>query len=453
MLPKKRDFRPLKPVSLFRQKEKTTTIDSFSSTETIDSLRRREVLSTPLVRFNKELSSPDDVFVVSMHGDTIPVEGASEAAKTELGPHQNRARAQSVNLNRDIASLQRYSCINRRTAPSHEFSLLAFRPSGFDEEVGSGCSPVLKIRANIYKYRKLIIITLIVETLLTLLYAVEGSNIQFDAYLTLVVTSVTLIALMNEVAPAFSIFLFAVMILLLFGVLDTNTAFQGFSNEVVIAIALLYSMARGVAESSVLSYVIKYALRKPKSLFSAQIRLLVPMSIISSVMNNTPLVAMMIPVVEDWSRSLGFSSSHLLMPLSFAVILGGTCSTIGTSVNLIGVSLIKNLFPKADVDLFGIGFVGIFMWAAGITYMLLLTSRLLPDQESTAEMYIKTFPCVCSMCVLYNVYCFYLTCPLLLVRLHPCMPCVFCARKACRVTPVPCVPGIPLSLSSAQPCG
>ena len=75
--------------------------------------------------------------------------------------------------------------------------------------------------------------------------------------------------------------------------------------------------------SDVLKYVVKYVLRHPKSLIIAQVRLLIPVTVLSGFINNTPLVALLIPVVQSWSNQCGFSASQLLMPLSFAAIIGG----------------------------------------------------------------------------------------------------------------------------------
>lgn len=86
-------------------------------------------------------------------------------------------------------------------------------------------------------------------------------------------------------------------------------------------------------------------LGRPVNTSGAQLRLMVPIAIISAFMNNTPVVVIMIPICQKWGKNVGISPAQLLMPLSFASILGGTCTLIGTSTNLVVAGLYADYFP------------------------------------------------------------------------------------------------------------
>src|SRR3990167_9817964 len=133
--------------------------------------------------------------------------------------------------------------------------------------------------------------------------------------------------------------------------------------------------------SNVLRYVVKYILRNPKSILSAQIRLLVPVAFFSAFVNNTPLVALMIPVVQNWSGSCGLNVSKLLMPLSYAAIMGGTCTIIGTSTNIIVQGLAQQVDPTMNLGFFEIGIVGVPVLIIGLIYMILFSPCLLPNAK------------------------------------------------------------------------
>jgi len=111
-------------------------------------------------------------------------------------------------------------------------------------------------------------------------------------------------------------------------------------------------------------------------LLFAHMRLLIPVAIVSAFTNNTPIVAMMIPLVESWARQTGLKVSYLLMPLSFATILGGTCTLIGTSTNLIIADLIQEEYPDVQVGFFDVAYIGVPVLVAGLLFMFAFTSCL-----------------------------------------------------------------------------
>jgi hypothetical protein len=125
----------------------------------------------------------------------------------------------------------------------------------------------------------------------------------------------------------------------------------------------------------------------PKSVGAAQIRILPPVALGSAFLNNTPLVAMMIPVVRDLARNTGLAASKLFMGLSFASILGGTMTLIGTSVNLIIAGLVADAMASGrltgmkPLTIFEPIWVGLPAALAGLLFLMLIGPRLLPGDR------------------------------------------------------------------------
>lgn len=167
-------------------------------------------------------------------------------------------------------------------------------------------------------------------------------------------------------------------------------ALAGFANEGTITVGVLFVIAAAIRETGGLSAIAARILNRPKSLAAAQTRMMAPTAVMSAVMNNTPLVAMMLPIISDWAKKIRVSPSKLFMPLSFAAILGGLCTLIGTSTNLVIHGLLiayQNNHPELirssgspGLGLFDITWVGVPCAIVGIAYILLLSRWLLPDR-------------------------------------------------------------------------
>lgn len=168
-------------------------------------------------------------------------------------------------------------------------------------------------------------------------------------------------------------------ILLVFGVVTPRQAFSGFSNEGVVTVGVLYIVATGLRETGGIWAIAGALFRRPKSLVGAQIRVMFPVAAMSGFLNNTPLVLMLLPVVNDWAKKFQLPVSKLLIPLSYASVLGGMCTLIGTSTNLIVNGLIIDS-DLPNLDLFEIAAVGVPCAFAGIGFMLLFGKWLLPDR-------------------------------------------------------------------------
>ncbi|MDC1513939.1 SLC13 family permease [Porticoccaceae bacterium] len=177
----------------------------------------------------------------------------------------------------------------------------------------------------------------------------------------------------------------AMVALLVFGVLTPNEAFAGFSNPALFIIACFYVVASALKESGALHWWVMRWLGNNGSVKGALPRIMGPVAVTSSMISNTPVVAIFIPLIQDWARRHNLSVSKLLIPLSYASILGGTCTLIGTSTNILVVGMLQST-PEADsLSLFSPALIGIPLVILGIVYFVLIGHRLLPDRGGLVE--------------------------------------------------------------------
>ena len=169
------------------------------------------------------------------------------------------------------------------------------------------------------------------------------------------------------------------------GVIGANDALTGFSNTGVITIAVLFVVVAGLRETGTVDWLGERLLGRPKGLTMALVRIILPVGAMSAFLNNTPVVAMMIPAVSDWAKRLDLTPSKLMIPLSYAAILGGTCSLIGTSTNLV-VSGMVDATPGGDpIGMFEITRVGLPAAIIGALFLTFVGPKLLPDRGSTKQ--------------------------------------------------------------------
>lgn len=173
--------------------------------------------------------------------------------------------------------------------------------------------------------------------------------------------------------------------LLLAGILTPKEAFAGFSNEGAITVGVLYVVVAGLTETGVMSEVAQRLFGRPRSVPSAQLRMMLPTSGLSAFMNNTPLVAALVPAVSGWAKKHRLPVSKLMLPLSYATILGGTCTLIGTSTNVVMSGLMADAVHagrlREGMGFFTLTWVGVPCAVLGITYIVLASRWLLPDRK------------------------------------------------------------------------
>ena len=191
---------------------------------------------------------------------------------------------------------------------------------------------------------------------------------------------VLLILVFTRLSPDV-VFMTGLGALLVCGVLDPKAALAGFSAPGMITVGFLYVVVTGLQETGSLAWVSQRVLGFPKGIRAAQLRLLMSVMGLSAFLNNTPVVAMFIPVVTEWSRRIAISSSKLLIPLSYASIFGGICTMIGTSTNLVVDTMMQTRFHNKGLGMFEITKLGLPCALFGVAYVLLAGKRLLPERK------------------------------------------------------------------------
>ncbi|APE31577.1 SLC13 family permease [Halomonas aestuarii] len=202
-----------------------------------------------------------------------------------------------------------------------------------------------------------------------------------DAWLSLVVViAVFPLMAFSRVGPDI-VLLGAVILLLTLGVIEPAQALAGFSSTGLFTVAFMYVLVTSIRETGGIDLIIRHVLGRPRSERSALVRLLLPVASLSGFLNNTPVVATFIPAVLSWSRRVSVPAHRLLMPLSFASILGGTITLLGTSTNLVVHGLLVDRAPELAMGLFDIAWVGVPVAVVGLVYLVLLGPRLLPERR------------------------------------------------------------------------
>ncbi len=173
-----------------------------------------------------------------------------------------------------------------------------------------------------------------------------------------------------------------VTLLLLLGIITPTEALGGMANEGMVTVGAMYVVVTGLRDTGGVAWLVQRLFGRPKTLVGAQSRMMAPVIGMSAFLNNTPVVAMMIPAVSDWAKLNRFPASKLMIPLSYAAILGGTCTLIGTSTNLVVHGLLLKTPGQRGLEMFEIAWVGVPSALLGVTYVLLFSRWLLPDRAS-----------------------------------------------------------------------
>ena len=176
----------------------------------------------------------------------------------------------------------------------------------------------------------------------------------------------------------------AITALLTARVIGPADALAGFTNEGVVANAFLFVVAEGLRQTGAMSLVSGRLLGRPRSVLGAQVRLLVPVAALSTVIHNIPLMTVLLPVVTDWGRRQGIAASRLLIPLSYAIMLGGMCTLLGTTTNLLISGLVAGQADLPPLKVFDPLWIGLPCAVVGLAYILAFSRRWLPDRSADA---------------------------------------------------------------------
>lgn len=209
-------------------------------------------------------------------------------------------------------------------------------------------------------------------------------DLSWQGWLTIAVVLATLVALVWERFSPDKVLVAAAGVLLVSGVLTPAQALAGFWNPGVLTVALLFVLVAALKTTGAIRWIGDWVLGRPRGELRAQSRLVGITAPLSAFINNTPIVAMMTSAVEHWSRRSGVSPSKLLMPMNYATVLGGMCTLVGTSTNLIvaGLVLKSSLPPLHMFTPLGVGAVAAL---AGMAYLMTIGRWLLPDRRSALQ--------------------------------------------------------------------
>ena len=202
-----------------------------------------------------------------------------------------------------------------------------------------------------------------------------------DAWLTLVVTIGVLVMLITSGLSPAVIIVGGVLVLYVLDVINTQEAFAGFANPAPITVGALYVLAGAVEKTGALTPLLRRTMGNHPSLRIPLLRTLFPASAASAFLNNTPIVALLIPQATSWAARRGISVAQLLMPISFAAILGGTVTLIGSSTNLVvsGQMAVSGLEP---MGFFEITAIGLPLAVSGVFIIVILAPLMLPNRKS-----------------------------------------------------------------------
>ena len=209
-----------------------------------------------------------------------------------------------------------------------------------------------------------------------------------DAWITIITVLGMFSVLLFTKLRSDLIFLGAIGILFVTGVLNAKEAFSGFSSTSVVVIGVLFVVVAGLTHTGVLQWIVKNLLGQPKSYAGAVTRLMLPVAALSSFLSNTTVVALFVNIVKMWSKKLGISPSKLLIPLSYASGMGGVCTLIGTPPNLI----ISGLYADKTgtvMNVLATTIPGLFCLFIGVLSIIAMR-RLLPDREAPKDDYEDT---------------------------------------------------------------
>lgn len=226
-----------------------------------------------------------------------------------------------------------------------------------------------------------------------------------QAIIVALVLVVMLVALMRESLRPGLVLFSAVVALLCAGIISPEDAIKGFSNKGMITVALLYLVSEGVRKSGILERIIYRVLpKKNVSVTRAGLRFYPIVSVISAFFNNTPVVVIFAPMIKNWARKMHLPPTKFLIPLSYATIIGGICTLIGTTTNLVlhGMLLQEYKYEAENVaegaeegilmrfgidgmHMFELSRVGIVIAIVGLIYLIFFSHYLLPDNRRSEE--------------------------------------------------------------------
>ncbi|MGB7520271.1 MAG: SLC13 family permease, partial [Spirulinaceae cyanobacterium] len=199
--------------------------------------------------------------------------------------------------------------------------------------------------------------------------------------LTLSVLVLALVLFITEWLPVDITAILVTVILMLLGLVEPEEGISGFGNAATITVMAMFILSAGVTRTGVVQVIRDWLIQFGGQNPTQQILIMgVVVGPISALINNTAVVAVFLPIVEEWGKKQGISVSKLLIPLSYISILGGMITVIGTSTNILASGLSKQL-GYGEFSIFQFTPLGLATFCIGLTYLTLAAPRFLPDRK------------------------------------------------------------------------
>ena len=215
---------------------------------------------------------------------------------------------------------------------------------------------------------------------------------SFAIITVLIITVLAIISFATEIIPADVTALCVMVVLMLTGIVTPEEGLSGFSNVATITVFALLVLSLGLQSTGVVNYMGEQLERiTGESELKILLLILILVAFLSAFMNNTAIVAIFLPIVMRLSKYANASASKFLMPLSFAAMIGGSCTIIGTSTNILISSVYTKQFGKtfSIFEFTGLGFI---VFLAFLVYILLVGRRIIPERRKDAPCLLYTSP-------------------------------------------------------------
>jgi len=213
-------------------------------------------------------------------------------------------------------------------------------------------------------------------------------GLSAHAWITIVTVLSIFIVMARTRIPAEIAFLGALTILQVTGVVSEEEGMAGFGSEPVVVHAAFFVIIAGLMQSGVLYWLTKNVLGDPKNYHRAIVKLMIPMSVLAALLNSVNVVALFIDAVKIWARKLNIAPSKLLLPLSYAATLGGMCTLLGNSSNLIIAGLYMHQSGQT-MNLFAPLLPGLVLTVVGVLLVIML-QKFIPPRDSAEQSFETT---------------------------------------------------------------
>jgi di/tricarboxylate transporter len=208
-----------------------------------------------------------------------------------------------------------------------------------------------------------------------------------EGLMTLAVVIFMIAALVMEFAAPELILSSALAVLIITGVLTPAEALDGFSNTGVVTVGVLFIVSAAIQNTGALNHFVSLFLgrNRKEGISLLMLRMMTPIAFLSAFVNNTPIVVIFAPIIKRWSEKLRLPASKFLIPLSYATVLGGICTLIGTSTNLVVHGLmIEN--GIRGLSMFELTKIGVPCTIAGLLYLAFIGKKILPERKDVRAM-------------------------------------------------------------------